>query len=88
MYCHSRYSMNRIYEYATDKIYNLVGNEGYKYWAHCYKWWSVEMSDDSILIWVAHWRSQERDKSAKVIGYKDEVIRILEWLLLHMVIAG
>ena len=29
--CHSRYSMNRKYEYATDKIYNLVGNEGYKY---------------------------------------------------------
>ena len=31
IYCHSRYSMNRKYEYATDKIYNLVGNEGYKY---------------------------------------------------------
>ena len=26
--CHSRYSMNRKYEYATDKIYNLIGNEG------------------------------------------------------------
>ena len=36
--CHSRYSMNRKYEYATDKIYNLIGNEGYKYRAHCYKW--------------------------------------------------
>ena len=31
IYCHLRYSMNRKYEYATDKIYNLVGNEGYKY---------------------------------------------------------
>ena len=31
IYCHSRYSMNRKYEYATDKIYNLVGNEGNKY---------------------------------------------------------
>ena len=29
--CHSRYSMNRKYEYATDKIYNLIGNEGNKY---------------------------------------------------------
>ena len=29
--CHSRYSMNRKYEYATDKIYNLMGNEGNKY---------------------------------------------------------
>ena len=28
---HSRYSMNRKYEYATDKIYNLIGNEGNKY---------------------------------------------------------
>ena len=28
IYCHSRYSMNRKYEYATDKIYNLIGNEG------------------------------------------------------------
>ena len=26
--CHSSYSMNRKYEYATDKIYNLIGNEG------------------------------------------------------------
>ena len=26
--CHSRYSMNRKYEYATDKIYSLIGNEG------------------------------------------------------------
>ena len=26
------------YEYATDKIYNLIGNEGNKYRAHCYKW--------------------------------------------------
>ena len=25
------YSMNRKYEYATDKIYNLIGNEGNKY---------------------------------------------------------
>ena len=31
IYCHSRYSMNHKYEYATDKIYNLIGNEGYKY---------------------------------------------------------
>ena len=31
IYCHSRYSMNRKYEYSTDEIYNLVGNEGYKY---------------------------------------------------------
>ena len=38
IYCHSRYSMNRKYEYATDKIYNLIGNEGNKYRAHCYKW--------------------------------------------------
>ena len=38
IYCHSRYSINRKYEYATDKIYNLRGNEGYKYRAHCYKW--------------------------------------------------
>ena len=30
--------MNRTYEYATDKIYNLIGNEGNKYRAHCYKW--------------------------------------------------
>ena len=29
IYCHSRYSMNRKYEYATDKIYNLIGNELY-----------------------------------------------------------
>ena len=28
IYCHSRYSMNRKYEYATDKIYSLIGNEG------------------------------------------------------------
>ena len=38
IYCHSRYSMNRKYEYATDKIYNLSGNEGNKYRPHCYKW--------------------------------------------------
>ena len=38
LYCHSRYSMNRKYEYATDKTYNLSGNEGNKYRAHCYKW--------------------------------------------------
>ena len=31
IYCHSRYSMNRKYEYTTDKIYNLMGNEGNKY---------------------------------------------------------
>ena len=31
IYCHSRYSMNRKYEYTTDKIYNLIGNEGNKY---------------------------------------------------------
>ena len=30
--------MNRKYEYVTDKIYNLSGNEGNKYRAHCYKW--------------------------------------------------
>ena len=30
--------MNRKYEYATDKIDNLIGNEGNKYGAHCYKW--------------------------------------------------
>ena len=30
--------MNRKYEYATDKIYNLIGNEGNKYRSHCYKW--------------------------------------------------
>ena len=40
--------MNRKYEYATDKIYNLSGNEGNKYRAHCYKWQSLEMSDDPI----------------------------------------
>ena len=38
IYCHSRYGMNRKYEYATDKIDNLSGNEGNKYRAHCYKW--------------------------------------------------
>ena len=38
IYCDSRYSMNRKYEYVTDKIYNLIGNEGNKYRAHCYKW--------------------------------------------------
>ena len=38
IYCDSRYSMNRKYEYATDKIDNLSGNEGNKYGAHCYKW--------------------------------------------------
>ena len=38
IYYHSRYSMNRKYEYATDKIYNLIGNEGNKYRAHCYKY--------------------------------------------------
>ena len=26
------------YEYATDKICNLSGNEGNKYRPHCYKW--------------------------------------------------
>ena len=31
IYCHLRYSMNRKYEYATDKIYSLIGNEGNKY---------------------------------------------------------
>ena len=45
IYCHSRYSMNRKYEYATDKIYNLSGYEGNKYRAHCY-WVSHEMSDE------------------------------------------
>ena len=30
--------MNRKYEYATDKIYTLSGNEGNKYRPHCYKW--------------------------------------------------
>ena len=30
--------MNHKYEYATDKIYNLISNEGNKYRAHCYKW--------------------------------------------------
>ena len=30
--------MNRKYEYATDKIYNLIGNEGNKYKAHSYEW--------------------------------------------------
>ena len=30
--------MNRKYEYVTDKIYNLIRNEGNKYRAHCYKW--------------------------------------------------
>ena len=30
--------MNRKYEYATDKICNLIGNEGNKYRAHCFKW--------------------------------------------------
>ena len=30
--------MNRKYEYATDKICNLIGNEGNKYRAHFYKW--------------------------------------------------
>ena len=38
IYCHSRYSMNCKYEYATDKIDNLIGNEGNKYRAHCYKY--------------------------------------------------
>ena len=37
VYCHSRYSMNRKYEYATDKICNLIGNEGNKYRAHFYR---------------------------------------------------
>ena len=45
IYCHSRYGMNRKYEYATDKIYNLVGYEGNKYRPHCY-WVSNEMSDE------------------------------------------
>ena len=45
IYCHSRYGMNRKYEYATDKIYNLVGYEGNKYRLHCY-WVSHEMSDE------------------------------------------
>ena len=31
IYCHLRYSMNRKYEYATDKIYSLNGKEGNKY---------------------------------------------------------
>ena len=31
IYCHSRYSMIRKYDYATDEIYNLIGNEGNKY---------------------------------------------------------
>ena len=31
IYCLSRYSMNRKYEYATDEIYNLIGKEGNKY---------------------------------------------------------
>ena len=31
IYFHSRYSMNRKYEYATDKICNLSGNEGNSY---------------------------------------------------------
>ena len=31
IYCHLRYSMNRNYEYTTDKIYSLIGNEGNKY---------------------------------------------------------
>ena len=30
--------MNCKYEYVTDKICNLIGNEGNKYKAHCYKW--------------------------------------------------
>ena len=29
--------MNRKYEYATDKICNLIGNEGNKYRAHFYR---------------------------------------------------
>ena len=29
--------MNRKYKYATDKICNLIGNEGNKYRVHCYK---------------------------------------------------
>ena len=37
VYCHSRYSMHRKYEYATDKICNLIGNEGNKYRAHFYR---------------------------------------------------
>ena len=45
IYCHSRYGMNRKYEYATDKIYNLIGYEGNKYRPHCY-WVSNEMSDE------------------------------------------
>ena len=45
IYCHSRYGMNRKYEYATDKIYNLVGYEGNKYRPHCY-WVSNEMPDE------------------------------------------
>ena len=36
---------DRKYEYATDKIYNLVGYEGNKYRPHCY-WVSHEMSDE------------------------------------------
>ena len=50
IYCHSRYSMNRKYEYATDKIDNLSGNEGNKYRPHCYKWSSLEMSDDLYFL--------------------------------------
>ena len=49
IYCHSRYSMNRKYEYATDKIYNLIVNEGNKYRAHSYKWQSLDMSDDPYI---------------------------------------
>ena len=30
--------MNRQSQYDTDKIDNLIGNEGNKYRAHCYKW--------------------------------------------------
>ena len=29
--------MNRKYEYATDKIYKLIGKEGNKYRLHCYE---------------------------------------------------
>ena len=31
IYFHLRYSMKRKYEYATDKIYSLIGKEGNKY---------------------------------------------------------
>ena len=41
--------MNRYYEYATDKMYNLRGHEGNEY----RKWYSLEMPDDPNFFLLA-----------------------------------